>query len=163
MLHKLKQRTEGFTIIEVLIVLAIAGLIILIVLLAVPALQRNARNTQRKGDIGKALALVSEFSNNNNGTLPDQASCFGTMIIAHSGSGYQAVTADGAYYCKATGTSLSWNNTVTTNTTTVDSVTFRSGAVCSGTSGDATTTGASARNVVALFTLENGIKQCQAS
>ena len=39
---------KGFTIIEVMIVLAIAGLIILIVFLAVPALQRNGRNTQQK-------------------------------------------------------------------------------------------------------------------
>jgi prepilin-type N-terminal cleavage/methylation domain-containing protein len=35
----------GFTIIEVMIVLAIAGLILLIVFLAVPALEREARNT----------------------------------------------------------------------------------------------------------------------
>jgi prepilin-type N-terminal cleavage/methylation domain-containing protein len=34
------KNKEGFTIIEVLIVLAIAGLIMLVVLLAVPGLQR---------------------------------------------------------------------------------------------------------------------------
>ena len=45
-----KKRAEGFTIIEVLIVLAIAGLILLVVFLAVPALQRNARNTQRNAE-----------------------------------------------------------------------------------------------------------------
>jgi prepilin-type N-terminal cleavage/methylation domain-containing protein len=39
-----QKREAGFTIIEVLIVLAIAALILLIVFLAVPALQRNARN-----------------------------------------------------------------------------------------------------------------------
>ena len=51
MLHTYKtKRDEGFTIIEVLIVLAIAGLIMLIVFLAVPALQRNSRNTQRTND-----------------------------------------------------------------------------------------------------------------
>jgi prepilin-type N-terminal cleavage/methylation domain-containing protein len=36
-----QKRQQGFTIIEVLIVLAIAALILLIVFLAVPALQRN--------------------------------------------------------------------------------------------------------------------------
>ncbi|HPW47952.1 MAG TPA: prepilin-type N-terminal cleavage/methylation domain-containing protein, partial [Candidatus Saccharibacteria bacterium] len=36
-----KKDQKGFTIIEVLIVLAIAALILLIVFLAVPALQRN--------------------------------------------------------------------------------------------------------------------------
>jgi prepilin-type N-terminal cleavage/methylation domain-containing protein len=37
----LKNNKKGFTIIEVLIVLAIAGVIMVIVFLAVPALQRN--------------------------------------------------------------------------------------------------------------------------
>ena len=51
MLTKLQKRnTEGFTIIEVMIVLAIAALILLIVLLAVPALQRQFRNTAIKND-----------------------------------------------------------------------------------------------------------------
>ncbi len=66
---KLKNQ-KGFTIIEVLIVLAIAGLILLIVFLAVPALQRNSRNTQRKSDAGAALSGVSEYINNNDGVLP---------------------------------------------------------------------------------------------
>jgi prepilin-type N-terminal cleavage/methylation domain-containing protein len=61
---------KGFTIIEVMIVLAIAGLIMLIVFLAVPALQRNSRNTQYKSDAASILASASEFTNNNNGTIP---------------------------------------------------------------------------------------------
>ncbi len=64
------KHNKGFTIIEVLIVLAIAGLILLIVFLAVPALQRNARNTSYKGDAASLLGAVSEFSNNNNGKVP---------------------------------------------------------------------------------------------
>ena len=70
MLKKLNDTRKGFTIIEVLIVLAIAGLILLIVFLAVPALQRNSRNTQVKNAAAGILGAVSEFSNNNNGQLP---------------------------------------------------------------------------------------------
>ncbi|HUS25757.1 MAG TPA: type II secretion system protein [Nevskiaceae bacterium] len=72
MLSKLKQRKEekGFTIIEVLIVLAIAGLILLIVFLAVPALQRNSRNTSRKNDVARVGGAATEFLSNNGGTLP---------------------------------------------------------------------------------------------
>src|SRR5258706_16435394 len=72
MLSKLRKskKEQGFTIIEVLIVLAIAGLIMLIVFLAVPALQRNSRNTQRKDDVARVGSAVQEFINNNNGTLP---------------------------------------------------------------------------------------------
>lgn len=76
MLQKLKKREEGFTIIEVLIVLAIAGLILLIVFLAVPALQRNSRNTQRKNDVSSLASAISEFVDNNNGTLPTAAGDF---------------------------------------------------------------------------------------
>lgn len=77
MLHKLKNRQEeksGFTIIEVMIVLAIAGLIILIVLLAVPALQRSARNTQRREDASAMAGAISNFVNDNNGQLPKDVS-----------------------------------------------------------------------------------------
>ncbi len=65
-----QKNEKGFTIIEVMIVLAIAGLIILIVFLAVPALQRNSRNTQRRNDAARISGLVSEFVANNNGSLP---------------------------------------------------------------------------------------------
>jgi|SRR5665213_716589 len=72
MLNKLKKTRgqKGFTIIEVMIVLAIAGLILLIVFLAVPALQRTARNTQRKNDAAQISAAISSFVSNNGGALP---------------------------------------------------------------------------------------------
>jgi len=70
MLQKLQKRNEsGFTIIEVLIVLAIAGLILLIVFLAVPALQRNSRNNGRKNDSARVASELANFASNNNGTL----------------------------------------------------------------------------------------------
>jgi prepilin-type N-terminal cleavage/methylation domain-containing protein len=65
-----KTNNKGFTIIEVMIVLAIAGLILLIVFLAVPALQRNARNTQRKNEAGALSAAYSEYVNNHGGAAP---------------------------------------------------------------------------------------------
>jgi prepilin-type N-terminal cleavage/methylation domain-containing protein len=71
MLKKLRKTdSEGFTIIEVMIVLAIAALILLIVFLAVPALQRSSRNTSRKSDAGHLSAAVNDFVTNNSGTLP---------------------------------------------------------------------------------------------
>lgn len=71
MRNKLQQRTNsGFTIVEVLIVLAIAGLILLVVLLAVPALQRNSRNTSVKNDASSLAGGINEFAGNNNGAVP---------------------------------------------------------------------------------------------
>jgi prepilin-type N-terminal cleavage/methylation domain-containing protein len=66
MSKKIKGLQKGFTIIEVLIVLAIAGLIMVIVFLAVPALQRNARNTQRTNDGANIASSISECLGNKN-------------------------------------------------------------------------------------------------
>lgn len=89
MLSKLRKENKGFTIIEVMIVLAIAGLIILIVLLAIPALQRNSRNTSIKNDASAVAAAISEYKSNNDGLLPnDAAATAGALAI--TGSGTQA-------------------------------------------------------------------------
>jgi len=62
-----KSNQKGFTIIEVLIVLAIAGLIMLVVFLAVPALNRNSHNNQYKTEASNLLGAYQEVSNNNGG------------------------------------------------------------------------------------------------
>ncbi len=77
-----KKKEEGFTIIEVLIVLAIAGLIILIVFLAVPALKRNSRNTAIKSDVQNVLGGIAEFQANNNGATPTSIAGTGDVIIS---------------------------------------------------------------------------------
>jgi prepilin-type N-terminal cleavage/methylation domain-containing protein len=78
MLKQLRQRRreEGFTIIEVLIVLAIAGLIMVVVFLAVPNLQRSQRNNARKSDANNMLENLSEYVGNAGGALPG-AACTG--------------------------------------------------------------------------------------
>jgi prepilin-type N-terminal cleavage/methylation domain-containing protein len=65
-----RNLTKGFTIIEVLIVLAIAGLIMAIVFLAVPALQRNSRNNSRTNDAAHLAGLVNDYAANHAGVLP---------------------------------------------------------------------------------------------
>lgn len=63
----LKKKLGGFTIIEVMIVLAIAGLIMLIVFLALPALQRNSRNYDRKQVAGELATVMEEYKNTHAG------------------------------------------------------------------------------------------------
>ncbi len=70
MLKKLNKTNKGFTIIEVLIVLAIAALILLIIFFAVPALQRNNRNTQLRNDASVTLGFVNDYASNHNGAFP---------------------------------------------------------------------------------------------
>ena len=60
----------GFTIIEVVLVLAIAGLIFLMVFIALPALQRSQRDTQRRNDLARLSTAVTQYQTNNNGRLP---------------------------------------------------------------------------------------------
>ena len=64
-----KKQEEGFTIIEVLIVLAIAGLILVVVLIAIPQLQRNQRNSARQNDASRVGTSVSNWVSNNNGAV----------------------------------------------------------------------------------------------
>ncbi len=67
-----KNNKKGFTIIEVVLVLAIAGLIFLMVFIALPALQRSQRNTQRKNDLSRFVTAATQFQANNNNRLPSR-------------------------------------------------------------------------------------------
>lgn len=60
----------GFTIIEVVLVLAVAGLIFLMVFIALPALQRSQRDTQRRENLGAVTKAITNYQTNNNGKLP---------------------------------------------------------------------------------------------
>ncbi len=63
------KNKRGFTIIEVVLVLAIAGLIFLMVFIALPALQRSQRDTQRRDDYGMLSAAITNYSASNGGKL----------------------------------------------------------------------------------------------
>jgi prepilin-type N-terminal cleavage/methylation domain-containing protein len=67
------QNQKGFTIIEVVLVLAIAGLIFLMVFIALPALQSSQRDTARKNDASTIMSSVTTFTGNNRGTFPTDA------------------------------------------------------------------------------------------
>ena len=69
-MNAVTKKEKGFTIIEVVLVLAIAGLIFLVVFLALPALQRSQRDTQRRSDASRISSLVTSYQSNNNGKLP---------------------------------------------------------------------------------------------
>jgi prepilin-type N-terminal cleavage/methylation domain-containing protein len=64
------SRKKGFTIIEVVLVLAIAGMIFLMVFIALPALQRSQRNTQRKNDLSRIMTAVIQYQKNNHNRNP---------------------------------------------------------------------------------------------
>ena len=63
---------KGFTITEVVIVLAIVGAIIAVVLLAVPRLQRMGRNSQRNADIQTIIQAINDYAASHTSALPDR-------------------------------------------------------------------------------------------
>lgn len=66
-----KYNKKGFTIIEVVLVLAIAGLIFAMVFIALPALQRSQRDQSRKNDASTVAAAITSWNsaNRNGGTF----------------------------------------------------------------------------------------------
>ncbi len=67
------QQKAGFTIIEVVLVLAIAGLIFLMVFVALPSLQRSQRNTQRRNDMARLATALENYRTNNKQKLPNNS------------------------------------------------------------------------------------------
>lgn len=61
---------KGFTIIEVALVLAIAGLIFAMVFVALPGLRASQRDTTRREDIISVVEGIKKFQTNNRGGLP---------------------------------------------------------------------------------------------
>ncbi|HET9173763.1 MAG TPA: type II secretion system protein [Candidatus Saccharimonadales bacterium] len=140
---KSKKNNQGFTIIEVMIVLAIAGLILLIVFLAVPALQRNSRNTQRKNDVSALLGAVNEYTSNNGGALPTNVG----QVVSLAKTGYYS--GDGTSQGNIDLVPESSAPTLDT-TSASDRVVIVTGATCSGSAAAA---GAS-RQVAVLYDIE---------
>jgi prepilin-type N-terminal cleavage/methylation domain-containing protein len=69
------SKSKGFTLIELVIVLAIAGLIFVIVFLAVGAAQAARRDTARKDAQNQLVAAVNQYASNNTGNLPSAGWC----------------------------------------------------------------------------------------
>lgn len=84
--RKTKQ-TKGFTIIEVVLVLAIAGLIFLMVFIALPALQKSQRDSARKSEVGTVASAIQSYMSNNRNKLPSAAN-----IADYVGVGSEADT-----------------------------------------------------------------------
>lgn len=72
-MKKTTTKYKGFTIIEVVLVLAIAGLIMLMVFIALPALQRSQKDTQRKNDMSRFISQIQQYQSNNRNKIPEKS------------------------------------------------------------------------------------------
>ena len=94
---------QGFTIIEVVLVLAIAGLIFLMVFVALPALQRSQRDTQRRNDMSRVATALTQYQASNNGKIPGEnlgaSECFGSMNPStYTYNGYDTGGTEACYF-----------------------------------------------------------------
>lgn len=148
MYKNLKQKQEGFTIIEVMIVLVIAAVILLIVFLAVPALQRNSRNTQRKNDVANVLSGINEWSTNNGGQYPTNGLVLYTAM-QNSKTGFYDISQ--ANFSNSVALTVSPTGDVT-NASTTEKIQVVTNAKCKD-DGSATK---SNRTLAILYTVETG-------
>ena len=76
------KNKKGFTIVEVVLVLGIAGLIFLMVFIALPSLVRNRRDTQRVSDMSRLATAINNYQQNNSGAIPSDK--FGSYVSGHA-------------------------------------------------------------------------------
>jgi len=76
----LKSKQQGFTIVELLIVIIVIGILAALVLVTFTGVQQKARNTERTTDV-KAIASHLEVYNAQNGYYPTS-----TELTANDGS-----------------------------------------------------------------------------
>ena len=141
---------SGFTIIEVVLVLAIAGLIFLIVFLAVPALQRSQRDTQRKSDLSRLMAQVNSYQSNNRGDVPAQNATAAFVSAYLTNNGDQFADPQGTDYTITPGAGAA---------PAAGTIRYATSARC-GANG-AVTGGGTSRQVAASIGLEAGGAYCQ--
>lgn len=88
------RHKKGFTLVETVLVLAVAGLIFAIVFSSLPALQVSSRDTQRKTDILNLISELKSYQSNNRGALP-------TDMAYVSGSAFDACSETDTSGCSA--------------------------------------------------------------
>jgi prepilin-type N-terminal cleavage/methylation domain-containing protein len=162
---KIHQKEKGFTIIEVVLVLAIAALIFLMVFIALPALQRSQRDTQRKNDLSRLTTALTNYTSNNRGALPTDWGTFETTYLTTNGDSFvdpsgPTSTQSGSTYVLTTGTVGTALKDTTFDSATQNVIYYTASAVC-GTSDSTNTTKAGARSVAFQMVLEGGGVYCQ--
>ena len=153
-MKKIFKKEEGFTIIEVVLVLAIAGLIFLVVFLALPQLQQSRRDSQRKSDAGRALAALESYAGNNNGAYPLNADEFLDEVVP------AYLTNNGVWTDPSTGEEYDAGAEPTDlDTLEVGEFWYEANARCNGQTVE--TVGASGRDIVFVMYQESGGQYCQ--
>ena len=142
-----KTKKDGFTIIEVVLVLAIAALIFLMVFIALPALQRSQRDTQRKNDLARVQTALTNYQSNNRNQLPDNYATFANNYLKVGDDSF--ADPDGTDYTFVVGTLPA--------DFTAGRIYYTEGSICDGESLDG---GKGSSKVAFQYELEGGGVAC---
>lgn len=140
------SKAKGFTIVEVLFVLAIGGLILMMVFLAIPAINRWNNNNKRKADVSAILQAVSDYRLQNMGNFPS----LGSPLTLPALKIYQNTDV----------TVRSFQTGDPNPVTDASKVYALNNAICDSSNPGKYTTGGS-RDIVAIYALEPTISQCR--
>lgn len=88
------KQPKGFTIIEVVLVLAIAGLIFLMVFVALPSLQRGQRDAQRKQDLSRVSVQLTNYLSSTRGSAPSDGNSLGNFVKGFLGGTSNTLAGD---------------------------------------------------------------------
>jgi len=111
----LLKKEKGFTLIEIVLVLAIAGLLMVIVFLAVSGAQKSRRDTQRKNDLSRLSAAIESYASNSNGSYP--ASLTANNFSSYVPSNFTDPSSNTSYLSVGVGTPGAVTYTLGTGTT----------------------------------------------
>ena len=145
-MSKPKQQSKGFTLIELVIVLAIAALVLAAILLAVGGAQRSQRDTTTKNSAGRLASALQNFASNNGGsfaTLPRGtalAASYTTNILDGQGGGPTAPAAYPGIPTAGAG----------------NEITYAGNSVCVSDNGPGGMKAGNTRNYAVVYYTENG-------
>ena len=147
-MSNLIKKDKGFTLIEIVLVLAIAGLLLVIVFLAVSGAQKSRRDSQRKGDVSSVAGSLENYASNNNGSYPANQAAFSAAFVV--GGPYELKNAKDPL----SGTVYTYGGLVTPVGATSAGLSYTLGVDCSGA--------ASGTRVYAVkIGLEQGTSNCR--
>ncbi len=82
-MKSLRKNDKGFTLIEIVIVMAIAAALIVVVLIAVSGANKARRDTARKSDAARILAGIETCAGNHAGIISGVCD---TMVLLNAGN-----------------------------------------------------------------------------
>lgn len=141
-MKQITKKQGGFTLIEVVLVLAIGALIILMALLAFNGAQRSRRDTARTNLVGSIQSAVEQYAGNASGEYPD-STAFAVLVTTNK-------------WADPKGGAIA----VSGSSAPSPGVLYLQGATCTGTS---ITPGSSPTQYAIQYKQENGQTACKSN